>query len=61
MWNNHIAKALPSINPQPFAAKTILKDQQPLVNPSVSFNATCDIASAATPKIKNNQLIIFPV
>jgi len=31
MWNNHIAKALPSINPQQFAAKTILKDQQPLV------------------------------
>jgi len=30
MWNNHIAKAMSSINPQQFAAKTILKGQQPL-------------------------------
>ncbi len=32
MWNNHITKALPCINTQQFAAKTISKDQQPLRN-----------------------------
>jgi len=32
MWNNHIIKALPCINTQQTAAKTISKDQQPLVN-----------------------------
>ncbi len=29
MWNNHITKALPCINTQQLAAKTISKDQQP--------------------------------
>ena len=31
MWNNHMTKALPCINTQQTAAKTISKDQQTLV------------------------------
>jgi len=30
MWNNHMTKALPCINAQQTAAKTISKDQQTL-------------------------------
>jgi hypothetical protein len=30
MWNNHMTKALPCINTQQTAAKTISKDQQTL-------------------------------
>ena len=39
MWNNHMTKAQSCINTQQNAAKTISKDQQPLVNYEANFGA----------------------